>query len=201
MARELCSNCQRALANCLCQFITNIDNDINVIILQHPSEIKQHKASVPILARSLTACMVLNGEDFTEHQLLNALLHQYQNRCFLLYPNENASVIKASINTGKQNNSVDKYCLILIDGTWKKAYKIFQLSNNLHQLPSLVLPADIKGQYLIRKTQKANALSTLEACCYGLGLLENNAQRYQPLLDNFVNFNRQQLTFVPKEHR
>jgi DTW domain-containing protein YfiP len=92
--------------------------------------------------------------------------------------------------------------LILLDGTWKKAYKMFKLSKNLCGLPQISLPEALAsaGQYHIRKVAKKNALSSLEACCYALELFEKN-DKYQQLIDKFVEFNAFQLSFRPQEHQ
>ncbi len=89
-----------------------------------------------------------------------------------------------------------------------------QLYGNLHKLIHICLPEKIagSGKYLIRKVNKKNALSSIEACCYALALLENelkfdsntakliqvtsnNADNYQKLLIKFSQFNQFQLSF------
>ena len=113
-------------------------------------------------------------------------------------------------------NSTKELCLIILDGTWKKAYRMFALSENLQSLPQVCLPESLanSGEYVIRKVAKKNALSSLEACCYALALLERNPvsyidsnivpnvehldlHRYQPLLNKFSQFNQFQLSFRP----
>ncbi|GAA5134395.1 tRNA-uridine aminocarboxypropyltransferase [Thalassotalea piscium] len=172
----------------------SIKNEIEIIILQHPSEVKQSKATVPLLAGSLAKCHVFTGENFDTNESLQQLIAKYSNSVALLYPSEFAQVL-----ANNENSSCLKgiRCLILLDGTWKKAYRIYQLNTFLHQMPHWVLPDIYKGKYQIRKTTKLGGLSTLEACCYALTTLENGNERYKPLLDNFVAFNLFQQRFVP----
>ncbi|MGJ8693104.1 MAG: tRNA-uridine aminocarboxypropyltransferase [Thalassotalea sp.] len=199
MARAVCAICERAKGNCICDFVTGVDNEVTIVVLQHPSESKQNKATLPIIAKSLKKCHVIVGENFTNNQELNKLLLDFQANAYLLYPTDGAiEVSDIKLSAGQKPNQL---CLVVLDGTWKKAYKMYQLSDNLQQLPALTLPAKIIGQYQIRKTQKENALSTLEACCYGLMALENNHSKYQIMLDNFVRFNQQQLSFIPLAHQ
>ncbi|MDX2369037.1 MAG: DTW domain-containing protein, partial [Colwellia sp.] len=113
--------------------------------------------------------------------------------------------------------------LIILDGTWKKAYRMFMLSPNLQALKQVCLPDALanSGQYLIRKVAKKNALSSLEACCFALALLDNELREnkldenqlgdsilnnmkqsvdcglYQNLLKKFTEFNKFQLSFRP----
>lgn len=212
--RILCQNCDRPEKGCICRFITRIENNIHVVVLQHDSEVNQTKGTITLLSKSLTSCQVIIGEDFTNNITLLTMLNKYQ--ALLLYPSDDAQVLSNTIEnsppadylsslmireTVLATDSAKPYCLIILDGTWKKAYKMFKLSKCLQELPQICLPESLanKGQYQIRKVAKKNALSSLEACCYALTLLENN-NKYRRLIDNFVEFNLFQLSFRPQDH-
>jgi DTW domain-containing protein YfiP len=62
--------------------------------------------------------------------------------------------------------------LILLDGTWKKAKKIFFSSTLLHSLPAFSLTPSKKSEYKIRSSQFEESLSTLEASTLALNILE-----------------------------
>ena len=202
MSRLLCQQCHRPRKTCICQFTTQITNNISVIILQHPNEVSQTKGSLTLLANSLSKCTVIVGEDFSENEQLNQLLTTYNKKIYLLYPHEKAITLaldhteKGMINNQVNNTiNTENACLILIDATWKKAYRIFMLSKNLHSLTKLQLPQGFKSYYAIRKTSVSNGLSTLEACCYALSLLEKNETKYQLLIEKFKLFNQFLLSF------
>ncbi|MCJ8320584.1 MAG: DTW domain-containing protein [Colwellia sp.] len=190
MSRLLCSTCQRPKLACICQFVSTINNDILVVVLLHPKEVNQSKGTLPLLAGSLSNLLVIEGENFNDNKQLNNILAKYNQQVALLYPSEDA----AEVSNLKSNNG-DYKCLILLDATWKKAYRMYMLSKNLHLISHIALPENIVGQYAIRKTNKKNALSTLEACCYALEILENSPCKYQGLLEKFVEFNQFQLSF------
>ncbi len=218
MARNLCVQCQRPINACICDFICDVNNEIPVLVLQHPSEVNQTKGTVSLLKRSLSHCQVLVGEDFSADEILNKMLTV--NNGLLLYPSEKAQDISMMINKLSVSDIKQKKkkppLLIIIDGTWKKAYKMFMLSKNLHALAQVCLPNYLanSGQYLIRKVAKESALSSLEATCYALALLEGQLKtnfsatdnqhdkscfidcgNYQPLLNKFAQFNQFQLSF------
>ncbi len=65
-----------------------------------------------------------------------------------------------------------KRTLILLDGTWKKAYKMWQLSINLQALPTVSLDNADRGNYRIRKSPKDQGVSTVEAGYLALAALE-----------------------------
>jgi len=184
-----------------------------VVILQHPNEVNHSKGTATLLTKSLQRCQIIVGENFNDNVELSQVLSQYH--AMLLYPSDKSTVL--SLDSGHKNkrkNTAKALCLIILDGTWKKAYRMFMLSKNLQSLPQVCLPDSLanSGQYLIRKVAKENALSSLEACCYALALLENadesnrenstkgsekhlTLHRYQPLLNNFAQFNQFQLSF------
>jgi len=193
MSRPLCKTCQRPKLACICPFISPVNNSILVVVLLHPKEVNQSKGTLPLLAHSLSNRLVIEGENFSENEQLNDILVQYKHRVALLYPSETAAVLSSSSVDFSDGN---KYkCLILLDATWKKAFRMYMLSTNLKSIDHIALSANIVGQYKIRKTNKKNALSTLEACCYALGVLESSPEKYVNLLQNFVDFNQFQLSF------
>jgi DTW domain-containing protein YfiP len=210
--RILCCNCQRPEKSCICAFITPIENDTHVVVLQHPSEKSQSKGTVDLLDKSLRSCQIIIDEDFTNNKHLIQVIERYQS--VLLYPSEKAQELVVSLEelvlgngvktecvNKKSNEQTKPYCLIILDGTWKKAYKMFMLCQQLQILPQVCLPESFSnaGQYHIRKVDKKNALSSLEACCYALSLLEG-MDKYQMLLAKFEAFNQLQLSFRPKQH-
>lgn len=202
MSRVLCPTCQRPEKACICAFAVSIDNHINVIVLQHPSEVKQSKGTVSLLQQSLSNCQVIVGESFNQCQLLTERLSQYGDNVVLLYPSEQALALDfSSSNISKKSAEKDisplseVKCIIILDGTWKKAYRMFMLNTFLHQLKHVALPEGISSLYQIRKTKKENALSSLEACCHALARLENAPDKYQKLLSRFVDFNVFQQSF------
>ncbi|MBL1415325.1 MAG: DTW domain-containing protein, partial [Moritella sp.] len=86
--RKKCTVCDKALAACICQHITEIDSDIELIILQHPGEVKNAIGTARILNLSLPQCQIIIGEDFTDNAQLNEILNDLTRQCFLLYPSE-----------------------------------------------------------------------------------------------------------------
>jgi len=232
MTRVLCKQCQRPSIACICKFISKVDNLTTVLVLQHPSEVKQTKGTIALLSRSLSNCQVIVGEDFSQDDKVNTMLANHQ--ALLLYPSAESTELSLTNNAfdGIYDKDEEKphqpKLLIILDGTWKKAYRMFMLSSNLQALTQVCLPEVLanSGQYLIRKVAKKNALSSLEACCFALALIEgeladtelveqkviekNSGDKesismsravkcglYQNLLDNFAQFNQFQLSFRP----
>lgn len=166
--------------------------------MQHPSEVKQSKGTVAILKQSFADIRCFVGEDFSHHAELNQLLVSDNVNAVLLYPSPNAIPLD---EFSQSQHSIGNHppTLVVLDGTWKKAFRMFQLSTNIQRLTAVKLNEAIEGRYTIRKTKKNNALSTLEACCYALSSLDREQSNYDKLLNKFDLFNQFQLSFVPDD--
>ncbi len=194
-----CLVCHRARKACICSFIQKVTTHVELIILQHPTEVMQAKGSAAILSLSLPNSKCFIGEDFTHHQELNALLEEDQINTFLLYPSDKASILNEQ--EGEILCREKRLRIILIDGTWRKAYKMIQCSRNLHHLPTLSLPAQsISGRYQIRKAAQHHQLSTLEAGYELLCRLDPDND-FSPLLTAFQRMIEQYLSYIPSAVR
>lgn len=166
-SRAFCPDCDFLKSRCLCETLKSIPNSTHLIVLQHPTETKHPLNTVRIMKKSFKEMTVLIGEDFSTNLLLNTFLCDQENECAVLYPEENSEVLN------EENLSLKKIThLILIDGTWRKAKKIFLLSKNLHILPTLKLDPKDLSEYKIRKAPSEESLSTLEASVEALRILE-----------------------------
>ncbi len=177
-----CRQCGKAKVVCICTWIKPVQCQTELIILQHPSEVKQAKGSAKILTMSLANARLFIGEDFSHHPQLNALLADAQVQHQVLYPSEHSLRLEKHLQPDL--SSIQKRRLILLDGTWKKAYKMWQLSTNLHALPCVHLPSDYQTNYRIRKAPSQQHLSTVEAGCFALQQLEPDLD-ISPMLNAF----------------
>lgn len=174
LMRKYCSNCLKVEKACFCHKVCKFDNLTKVIILQHPNEAKHALNTAKIAQLSFTNSKLFIGEDFTNHSELNEILKK--DECYLLFPTESSQ----SIEEFKKPRNMT---LIIIDGSWKKAKKIFYLSKNLQSLFALKFKTIHEGRYQIRKEPKKGYISTLEAITFALETLDQ--KNYQ---DVFIAF-------------
>ncbi|CDT85047.1 putative DTW domain protein [Vibrio coralliirubri] len=175
---------------CICQWVTPLESNVELIILQHPSEEHRPMGTARILSLSLNNSVTFVGEDFSDNDQLNALLCDEQYQHVILYPSENSVSVESATSPNK------KLRVILLDGTWKKAFKMWQVSSNLHALNTVHLPKDLKGNYRIRKAPSENSLSTVEAGYHLLSLLESDGD-FSPLLTAFDQMIQFQINQMP----
>lgn len=191
MSRQYCTRCQRPLVTCICHITTTVNNQIDVWFLQHPSEEKQSKGSVTLAHLCLNKSRVLIGEDFSQCLELNQMINDPNYHVLLMYPDETAKEVSLQAPEQRPNT-----VLLILDGTWKKAYKMYQLSKNLQQLRKVTLAETIKSKYRIRKHHKDTDVSSLEASAHALAGLEGDVNKYQPLLNSFEQFNELQIRLI-----
>lgn len=200
MPRPVCAICQKPPASCYCPFVTPVDNHIELIIWQHPNEVNHPKGSAGLLAACLSTVQLVIGEQFS--------LDEFNQHCggskiqrTLLSPVVPLKLDLAQKTARKKSLSevvtpTTVQQLIIIDGSWRKARKIYHLNPWLADLPQMQLDTQHDSQYRIRKPEKDGQYSTLEAACLGLAQLENNS-KYAAIHQTFADYINHLAKFYP----
>lgn len=195
--RLYCTACLLPQSTCICCWVTPTPHQVEVLILQHPMEVKEAKGSARLLHMSLPGSVLLTGEVFGA--TLNDAL-QGPRRNLLLYPQTHCELVSGSPAPVLDTKSLlqsDRLRLVVLDGTWRKSRKMLSLNPQLKHMQRLSLTTVPASRYLIRKAHDAHQLSTLEATCEALAQLEGSAVAMQPLLEAFDGFVGQQLARRP----
>jgi len=191
-ARRACPRCALPLPSCLCAWLRPTANQASLLILQHPMERDQAKGSARLLRLSLAHCHCEPGERFDPEVLagwLSATQAGRAVRSLLLFPQapgqpqEGASA--EALAGLVEADELVRWQLVVLDATWRKARKMLALNPLLQALPRWGLQALPPSRYAIRKAQRPEQRSTLEAACLGLGQLEGEPARYEALLSAF----------------
>ena len=191
MPRVECPRCQRPENYCYCKNLKSEKGVVEIVVLQHPKESRHPMNTARILKLGLTNCQIMTGEDFSNHQPLQTLLKT--RRCFLLFP-KNEAIDSQTLKETEQPEVV-----IILDGTWKKARKIYHCNPALQQLPAITINHHQPSNYRIRKVPGDTALSTVEAAVVLLRHANNNNTSHQGLLDAFGRMIEMQISTMGKE--
>ncbi|SIQ47710.1 DTW domain-containing protein YfiP [Janthinobacterium sp. TND4EL3] len=195
--RVRCPACLRAAASCICRWIAPVDHAVQVLILQHPLEVHNAKGSARLLHLSLPNSRLLTGEQFAPAALAELLAGKHN---VLLYPDtpgdRSLGIAPPPALDPATLQDPAQLQLVVLDGTWRKSRKMLYVNPLLQQLPRLPLRDMPASHYLIRKAHAPDQLSTLEATCYALMQLEQDALRCVPLITAFDGFVAQQLSYV-----
>lgn len=188
--RICCERCKRPQSQCYCEGLIAETAQLDIVILQHPSERKHPLNTARIVEIGLDNAEIFVGEDFSQHHALQQLLTT--KRCCLLFPTEQALLPQQGLAQWQPQ------VLIVLDGTWRKAKKIYFCNPNLQQLTCIKLAPQQLSNYRIRKAPSAEGLSTIEAIVDTLRVLAQQ-RVHQGLLDCFDCMIEQQITHIGSE--
>lgn len=186
--RERCERCQRPQALCYCARLSPIDNTWPVWILQHPAEARHALGTARIAALGLRDCLLMSSRP----QDLAQPFASSADAPVLVYPGQTSLPLQELAPEPRRP-------LLFIDATWRKSRRMLMENAWLETLPRYELPAPPPSRYRIRREPKPEAISTLEAIVHCLGLLEGDAKRYQPLLEQMDRLVDEQIAHMGAE--
>ncbi|WP_100643582.1 tRNA-uridine aminocarboxypropyltransferase [Alteromonas facilis] len=166
-SRAYCSACHYPTATCVCSAVTQVHTSILVSILQDPSEQKHAKNTarlVPLIMPTTLIEVGIVADDFPS--IRERISHG--SNSVVLYPSAEAISLSP---TNSQQQSIDH--LIVLDGSWRKARKLWMNNPWLHQLPAIAITPEHQTRYRIRQAPDNNSLSTIEAIAHALHDIEN----------------------------
>lgn len=208
--RLTCARCERAQSGCICKWITPTASATEVLILQHPMEVRHAKGSARLLSFSLINCRIEVAETFEPAKLLQLLTAPWlaaasaRRQPILLYPPppKNAAGFHPIQTTlrPEQYAYPAQLRLVVIDASWRKSRKMLYANPLLQNLKRLQLDQIPESKYRIRKAQHADQLSTFEATCAALMQLEGLNPAFEVLLAGFEGFVQQLAEQLTQPH-
>jgi DTW domain-containing protein len=187
--RNMCAGCARPSVVCLCASIRRVSTRTRVVILQHPRE-----SDVPINTARLVELQLERAErhiavKIDEVPALRRRLSDPAAPAILLYPGDDARDLAEAPPRGAVT-------LVVLDGTWWQAKKLFQQNPELAVLPRYSLSPRAPSRYRIRREPALHCVSTIEAIGEALTLLEPAGFDRQALLEPFEAMVEHQLYFA-----
>lgn len=168
--RSKCYKCYRPLSSCMCSHIKRVKTETKFIILMHPKEFKKTKNGTGHLTHlSLSNSELFIDVDFSDHTIINSLIEDGNNACYVLYPGKDS----VNLNTQHIEARDKQLVLFLIDSTWPCSVKMLRLSKNLNLLPKLSFTHTKSSQFKIKEQPKEFCLSTIESTLTVLELLND----------------------------
>jgi len=182
--------------SCLCHWIRATENTLPLLILQHPQERTHPKGSARLLGLSLRHCRIEVGEAFDPAALQTWISAPAPGstrpvQALLLYPAAEPVPCQTDPPQPQPQAPATKlvdpagWRLVLLDGTWRQSRQLLRANPLLQRLPRWPLPQPAPSRYAIRKAQRPDQRSTLEAACAALAALEGDPGRCAPLLAAF----------------
>lgn len=172
--RERCLACFRPLADCHCSTIPLIDNQVEVLILQHRRE-RFHPFNTARLAHQ----GLRNSTLLVDHVPQLAARLELRPGAGLLFPSRDARLLSSLAPHERPAQ------LVVVDGTWHQAKTLVRDIPALATIPRFRLEPAAPSDYRIRREPNAQALSTVEAVVAALRDLEPETRGCDELLAAF----------------
>jgi len=182
--REKCYSCYRPKSSCMCEYINKIETNTKFVLLMHPKEFKKTKNGTGRFTHiSLPNSSLFIGIDFNKHPLINEMINNLNNNCFVLYPGL-SSIKLNSVNIQEENKT---NIIFIIDSTWPCSKKILAVSKNISGLPKISFEHTKSSAFKIKTQPNPYCLSTIESTLCVLELL--NQHKIENIEDkNFEKF-------------
>ena len=187
--RDRCYGCFRPKSACFCADIPCIDNQTEVLILQHVRERFHPFNTARMVQQALKKSTLLVDQT---RELAAATL-PLKPRAGLLYPGPGARLL-SDLPPGERPEQ-----LVIVDGTWHHAKTLVRDIPALHNLSRYGLAPSSPGRYRIRREPTATSLSTVEATVAALQALEPNTAGLDQLLQAFDTMIDRQLAHPRSE--
>jgi len=186
----------------LCAALVKVPTRTRVVILQHPRESDVPINTARIAERALPNSELHVGVEFAESAGVRKAISDPAAPAILLYPAPGARDLAQEPPPGPVT-------LVVIDGTWWQAQKLFKKNPFLAALPCYSLEPAVPSRYRIRKEPAAHCVSTIEAITLALGVLERthaegpgenpSGQRLEALLQPFEAMVEHQLRYAAEQ--
>lgn len=162
--RPHCYRCQRPAQMCLCADLPVVPTRTRVVVLQHPKE-QRHPFGT---ARFLRLCLP-NAAVHTAYGGWSGDLHtplEVPPDTVLLYPHPAAEDLGTLAATERPST------LLLLDGTWAHARRLYRMNPWLQRLRHVRFQPRVPSRYRIRREPRADYVSTVEATVEALQQIE-----------------------------
>ncbi len=184
MSRDYCYACFKHALLCVCD-VEVVEHRVGVRILQHPAE-RQHPINSARIVQSGLKRATLEIAWNLESERPSTLAPD----AAVLFPS-NDSVALEELGVHEHPSA-----LIVIDGTWAQARKLYRRNSWLHALRHVHLTPAAPSRYRIRRQPRSDYLSTVEAVVSALKILEPDNPGFDGLLERFDRMIDTQARFI-----
>lgn len=156
----ICVQCHFHSGQCICEKLKPVDTKIRFTIIMHHREYHLTSNTGRLGKNTLPNCeIVLRGLENNPIDWENIL--KKDEEVYILYPSDDS--IEA-IPENIQHPSEKNIHIIVPDGSWKQASKVYKREDAIKHFPCIKLPnKNYKSNYFLRRAPQENYLCTYEA--------------------------------------
>lgn len=164
--REYCVSCKYPISVCICGALKPCSFATKVIILQHPSELQHAKNTARLVSLVSQDTEIVVGETEEDFESIRRRLEASSAAAVVFPAPESQSLVEFTAQEKLET-------IILIDGTWRKAKRIWHSNPWLRSMPVCRLEIESPSLYRIRKGREVGGFSTLEATALAIEAIES----------------------------
>ena len=172
--KERCPVCSASRILCLCDVMPRIELRTRICLLIHHRELSRNSNTGMLALRALVNSeMRIRGEGRESLDLNNLLTPDY--RTFLLFPSSDAVELDDTL-VAQERKPIQ---LVVPDGTWRQASKIYLRYPELRKLPRVKIATPNNSTFQLRTQSRPEGMATLQAVAHALGVIEGNLARVE----------------------
>nr|WP_269783552.1 DTW domain-containing protein [Marinibactrum halimedae] len=178
---QRCLRCQLKMHQCLCQWRLTANSPVDFILILHRKEVLKPTNTGRLIADTFPKHTYVFEWNRTEPPVaLLQLLQSPERDCRLIFPKTDMDNTAESSPMNNSNIGHKKRTtLVILDGSWREAKKMYAKSPWLKSVPLLDIGESIKqhqasNQYTLRQAPKEQQLSTVEAMILAIHALEHH---------------------------
>lgn len=155
-----CSKCGLPIITCICGRIKEVKTKAKFIILSSERELYRNTntANLLKLTNPKSTEIVIWKRDEVSQKIFNYINSNIY-RTYLIFPIINEEMKERKIQYSKSKKIP---VFIIVDGTWKEAWKIIRKSDYLKKLPVISLDVKVSSKFSLRRGQAEGNLCTIE---------------------------------------
>ncbi len=190
--RAACTRCLRPTTGCYCAHLHPVPSRTRVVFLQHPRERRVAFGTARMAHLALPNSELHVGVDFDDHPRVRALAAAPYGETVVLYPAPDAVEPEDLPRDACRN-------LLVIDGTWIQARKMFARNALVRSLPRVGFAPYLPSRYRIRREPAPHCRATIEAVVEALERFEHDDTKFRPLLRAFDHMVEQQIHYKEQQ--
>ena len=157
-----CVSCHLPQQSCICEFRSQAKAGVEFVVLMHRNEAYKPTNTGRLIEATIANTHVIQWVSRAEPgEQLESLLGDPAYQPILVFP-PGDGYRERMIKTPSMAEHAGKPLLILLDGTWRQARRMFRLSTYLQNLPVISLDRVRSSTYALRKAIHEGQLCTAE---------------------------------------
>lgn len=163
-----CQYCQVSKQHCLCELQPSIQSNLACMLIVSENEVFKPSNTGRLIADTIQETYVYQWNRTEPSKEMLELLKSDDYQPVIVFPADYVDDHERLVDSlnpellRKSENSSKKWLLIFIDGSWREARKIFRRSGYLQSLPVLSIQPETLSEYIMRRSENEQHLSTAE---------------------------------------